>query len=124
MDTRLELQVVVVHLSPGDEVLASLADAAAAHGITGGYLVGHGTLTEAELGWWDPGKEELRVRTFEEPLQVGSLVGHFAVEEDRSVVKVSATFAGPELIAFTGRLVRGVVGSGGCEIHVRIVPAA
>ncbi len=123
METRLEQQVVVVCLKPGEEILASLLEAAAAHGITGGYLVGHGTVVEADLGWWDPEKDEFRVRTFEEPLQVGSLTGGFLVEDGESSVSVSATVAGPELIAFTGRLLRGVVGTS-CEIHVQIVPSA
>jgi len=56
--------VVVVTLGPGEEILASLLEAAAAHDIKGGMLSGLGSTSEVEISFFDPQKKEYPPRVF------------------------------------------------------------
>jgi len=123
MQTLAEGDHIVVTLGPGEEIVASLLEVAAAHKITGGFLTGLGSTSEVEIAFFDPEKKEYVPRTFSEPMEIGSMVGNFSRLEDEPHVHVHVSVAGPELIAFTGHLNRGVVGTA-CEIYIRTLPRA
>lgn len=118
MQTLEEGDLIVVSLAPGEEILASLLAVAASHDIAGGTLTGLGSTSEVEVAFFDPAKKEYVPRTFTEPMEIGSMVGNFSRLEGERHVHVHVTVAGPEMIAFTGHLNRGVVGTA-CEIYVR-----
>lgn len=118
MQTLVDGDVVVVVLAPGEEILKSLLEAASAHGIESGYLTGLGSTAEVELAFFDPEKKEYVPRTFSEPMEIGSMVGNFSRLEGDHHVHVHVSVSGPELIAFTGHLNRGIVGTA-CEIYIR-----
>jgi len=121
VQTLLEGNVVVVALGPGEEILECLGEVAAAHKIRGGSFTGLGSTSAVELGFFDPEKKEYLLRTFEEPMEIGSLVGNFSVLDDAVHVHAHATVCGRELIAFTGHLHRGVVGTA-CELYIQVLP--
>jgi predicted DNA-binding protein with PD1-like motif len=114
-------EIVVVTLGPGEEILASLLEAAAAHDIKGGTLTGLGSTSEVEISFFDPQKKEYLPRVFKEPMEIGSLVGNFSRLDGEPHVHVHVTVSGPELLAFTGHLSRGIVGTA-CEIYIRTIP--
>lgn len=118
MQTMVEGDLIVVTLTPGEEIVASLLEVAAAHQVRGGFLTGLGSTSEAELAFFDPGKKEYLPRTFKEPMEIGCMVGNFSRLEGEAHVHLHVTLSGPELIAFSGHLNRGVVGTA-CEIYVR-----
>lgn len=118
MQTLTKGDVVVVALAPGEEIVASLLEVAGANKITGGSLTGLGSTREVELAFFDPAKKEYVPRTFKEPMEIGNMVGNFSMLDGEHHVHVHMTVSGPELIAFTGHLNRGVVGTA-CEIYVR-----
>ena len=118
MQTLADGDLLVVSLSTGEEILASLKDACAAHGIRAGFISGLGALSEVELAFFDPEKKEYLSRTFQETLEIGNLVGNISRMDDETFIHVHLTVAGPELLAFTGHLKRGIVGVA-CEIYIR-----
>jgi predicted DNA-binding protein with PD1-like motif len=118
MQTLVDGDAIVVVLSPGEEILESLVEAARAHDIRGGFLTGLGSTSEVELAFFDPEKKEYVPRSFNEPMEIGSMAGNFSRLDDEYHVHIHATVCGPELIAFTGHLNRGVVGTA-CEIYIR-----
>lgn len=118
MQTLVDGEAVVVVLTPGEEIVQSLLEAARAHDIRGGSLTGLGSTSEVELAFFDPEKKEYVPRTFCEPMEIGSMVGNFSRLDEEYHVHVHLTVCGPELIAFTGHLNRGVVGTA-CEIYIR-----
>ena len=122
MQTREAGDIVVVALQPGEEIIASLLEVAAAHGISGGSLTGLGSTSEVEIAFFDPERKEYIPRVFEEPMEIGHMTGNFSKLEDEPHVHVHISVSGPELIAFTGHLNRGVVGTA-CEIYIRKLPA-
>jgi predicted DNA-binding protein with PD1-like motif len=121
MQSLREGDVIVVTLGPGEEILASLLEVAAAHDIRGGSLMGLGSTSEVEISFFDPAKKEYLPRAFKEPMEIGSMVGNFSRIEGEPHVHIHITVSGPELLAFTGHLARGVVGTA-CEIYVRTIP--
>jgi predicted DNA-binding protein with PD1-like motif len=118
MQTLTQGDLVLVVLEPGEEIVASVGEAAAAHQIRAGWVSGIGSLSEVELAFFDPDRKEYLPRLFEEPMEIGNLTGNISRMEDESHVHLHATVCGPELIAFTGHLNRGVVGTA-CEIYIR-----
>ena len=56
--------------------------------------------------------------SFEEPMEIGNLTGNVSKMDGKRFVHCHITVAGPELIAFTGHLSRGVVGTA-AEIYIR-----
>ena len=118
MQTLAEGETIVVVLGPGEEILSSLLEVASAHDIRGGSLTGLGSVSEAEIAFFDPEKKDYVPRTFKEPMEIGHLTGNFSILEDERHVHVHVTLAGPELIAFSGHLNRGVTGTA-CEIYIR-----
>ena len=121
MRSLRDKDVIVVTLGPGEEILASLLEVAAAHDIKGGTLMGLGSTSEVEISFFDPVKKEYLPRVFKEPMEIGNLVGNFSRIEGEPHVHAHITVSGPELLAFTGHLSRGVVGTA-CEIYIRTLP--
>ncbi|MHC4549546.1 MAG: PPC domain-containing DNA-binding protein [Planctomycetota bacterium] len=121
MQTLAAGDVVVVTLGPGEEIVTSLLEVAAAHDVEGGELTGLGSLSAVSIAFFDPDKKEYVSRSFKEPMEIGNLVGNFSLLEGVPHVHVHVTVAGPELLAFTGHLVTGTVGTA-CEIYIRKLP--
>ena len=118
MQTLQDGDILVITLAPGEEIIESLTAVAVEHGVTGGSFTGLGSVSELELAFFDPEKKEYIPRLFEEPMEVGNLVGNVSKLGGKHFVHAHITVAGPELIAFTGHLNRGVVGTA-CEIYLR-----
>jgi len=118
MQTLADADLVVIALTEGEEIVASLLEAAAAHGVQAGWVSGIGSTREVEIAFFDPVKKEYRPRVFTEPMEIGALAGNFSTLEDQRHVHVHITVAGSDMLSFTGHLVRGIVGTA-CEIYVR-----
>jgi len=118
MQTLQDGDIVVVALEPGEEILASITAVADEFKIGGGQISGIGAVSEVEIAFFDPEKKEYIPRTFEEPMEIGSLIGNISKLDGKRCVHCHITVAGPELIAFTGHLTRAVVGTA-CEIYIR-----
>ena len=118
MQTLQDGDILVVALAPGEEIVESLTAFAVEQGVTGGSFTGIGSVSELEIAFFDPEKKEYIPRVFEEPMEVGSLIGNFSKLGGKHFVHAHITVAGPELIAFTGHLCRAVVGTA-CEIYVQ-----
>jgi predicted DNA-binding protein with PD1-like motif len=112
-----------VVLEVGEEILESLTSLAEEEGIQGAQVAGLGAVREATLGFFDPVEKRYLERTFEEPMEIGNLVGNLGTVDGKPFLHAHATICGPELIAYTGHLFRGVIGVTG-ELHVRPLSCA
>ncbi len=118
MQSLQDGDIVVVALAPGEEILDSLVQIADQYEISGGHISGLGSVREVEINFFDPEKKEYIPRTFEEPMEIGNLVGNISKMNGKRFAHCHITVAGPELIAFTGHLSRAVVGVA-AEIYIR-----
>ena len=118
MQTLKDGDIVVVALDPGEEILESLTKAADEHKISGGCITGIGSVSEVEIAFFDPEKQEYIPRAFEEPMEIGNLTGNISKMNGKRFVHCHITVSGPELIAFTGHLNRADEGTA-AEIYIR-----
>ncbi len=101
----------VLVLSRGEELVGTVTAFLEEQGIRGGFLFGLGALSGPTLAYFDPAEGEYRKRTFEEDMELGSLVGSVGTVDGRPFLHAHATVCGPELVAFTGHLVEGKAGA-------------
>jgi predicted DNA-binding protein with PD1-like motif len=111
----------VVRLDPGDEILASLTRVAEEHDIMAGHVMGLGAVDRLVLALLDPATGEYERRKFEEPMEVGHLMGTFSMDGDRPFVHVHAVVAPRELLAYAGHVMEARV-SVSMELFVRRLP--
>ena len=99
-----------VVLDVGEEIVASLHRVALDHGVTGAQVAGLGAVCEAELAFFDPATNLYQRATFDEPMEIGNLVGNLGVADGQPRLHAHVTLGRRDFSAVTGHLVRGVIG--------------
>ena len=96
-------------LDRGEELVATVSDFLEEREIKGGAISGIGALKNHTVAWFDVEKQEYLKRTFEENMELGNLVGSIGTVDGKPFLHAHVTISGPELVAFTGHLLRGDV---------------
>ena len=96
-------------LDRGEELISTITDFLGERGIVGGSVTGIGAIRDHTLAYFDRDKKEYLKRTFEEVMELGSLIGTIGTLDGEPFLHVHATACGPELIAFTGHLMKAEV---------------
>jgi len=99
----------VLVLDRGEELMSTVTEFLAEKDIRGGFVTGIGALVNHTVAYYDLAGQEYLKRTFEEIMELGSLTGSIGVVDGNPFFHAHVTVSGPELIAFTGHLVRGEV---------------
>ncbi len=99
----------VLVLERGEELVGTVTAFLEEREIYGGYVVGIGAVKNHELGYFDIEKKEYVKRTFEEVMELGSLLGTIGRFEGKPFLHAHVTVSGPELIAFSGHLMKAEV---------------
>ena len=99
----------VLVLDRGEELMSTVTEFLAEKDIRGGFVTGVGALTNHTVGYYDLAEQEYLKRTFEEIMELGNLTGSIGVVDGSPFLHAHVTVSGPELIAFTGHLVKGEV---------------
>jgi predicted DNA-binding protein with PD1-like motif len=99
----------VVVLDRGEELMGALTGFLAEKDIRGGTVTGIGALVNHTVGYYDLETKEYLKRTFEENMEMGNLTGTIGTVDGSPFLHAHVTVSGPELIAFTGHLVKGEV---------------
>lgn len=101
-----------LRLDPGDELVASIESFTRELGLSSGFIHGLGSTTRVVLGFLDPETGEYLKRTFDEPMEVGSLAGTISrsPEGERAFIHLHGVFAPRELLAYTGHVHEAIVG--------------
>ncbi|HTR97574.1 MAG TPA: PPC domain-containing DNA-binding protein [Candidatus Acidoferrales bacterium] len=107
----------ILRLDRGEEIVGSLAAFAAREGIRAGFLSAIGAVGEAELGFFGPERRTYERRTFTGDHEIGSLTGNLSELEGRPFAHCHIVLAGPDFIAHTGHLFRGVI-TVTCEVQI------
>jgi predicted DNA-binding protein with PD1-like motif len=108
-------------IESGEEIIVSLQDFARRSGIRAGMISGLGALGEAELGFFIPETREYVRRSFSGDFEIGSLTGNFSELDGEPFPHCHVVIAGPDFVAYTGHLFRGVV-TVTCEVQVLTDP--
>ena len=96
-------------LDRGEELIATITAFLKEGGIVGGSVTGIGAICDITLAYFDLEKKEYLKRTFDEVMELTSLIGTIGTVDGKPFLHAHATACGPELIAFTGHLVKADV---------------
>ena len=107
----------VLRLDRGEEIVESLSAFALAEGVRAACVTGIGAVGETDLGFFAPATGRYERRRFEGDHEIGSLHGNLSELEGRPFPHCHIVIAGPDFVAHTGHLFRGVV-SVTCEIQL------
>lgn len=107
----------VVSLARGERLVESFGSFLLKSGVRGGSVTGLGAVDRAELGFYDLGRKEFRWRTFEQDLEIASLVG--IVTEAGLHAHVVLSDSGYRCV---GGHLREARVSGACELVVTELP--
>jgi predicted DNA-binding protein with PD1-like motif len=100
----------ILVLDRGEEIVGTVTGFLEDHDIKGGFVTGLGALVNHTVGYYDLQAKEYLKRTFEEVMELGNLTGSIGTVDGKPFLHAHVTVSGPELIAFTGHLVKGEVG--------------
>lgn len=106
-----------VKIEPGEEIITRLTSFGVRHGVTAGIILGLGAVGETELGFFVPATREYVRRVFTGDHEIGALTGNFSRLEGRPFPHCHVVIAGPDFVAHTGHLFRGVV-TVTCEVQI------
>ncbi len=85
----------IVSLGEDDHLVESLTEFAEANGIFAATITFLGSVSKADLSWYDPDTGAYRTFVLDEQLEVAGGTGNISLYEGRPMVHVHAVFAGP-----------------------------
>lgn len=107
----------ILKLLPGEPLVKGLVQFAAHVELSGSTLEAIGAVRNAEIGWFDTDALAYKTRTFPENLELVSLMGTLARDEDsQPVVHAHVCLAGSDLEPWAGHLVEAE-----CAVTVEVV---
>ena len=95
----------IIRLEKGEYLMSCLEQFVQETGRDGAWIEGIGTCLEVTLGFFDIEKKAYEWKTYNEPLEIGSLSGNLAMGEDgKYVFHLHGTFAGRDNRAIAGHV--------------------
>jgi predicted DNA-binding protein with PD1-like motif len=108
---------MVVVLSRGEQIMASLTKLCEAEGIEGGAFYGLGAVDEAELASYDVPNKKYNQQTLTGVFEVTNLTGTIGMMDEQRIVHGHITLADEQMKAWGGHLVEARV-SGTMELVI------
>jgi predicted DNA-binding protein with PD1-like motif len=102
-------QDLLVVLQPGDELHASMIQAAAEHRIEGGFLTAIGAVDEVELGYFCVPERVYSRRVVRDDLEVVSIHGNLSLRDGKPFLHAHGLFTGRDFAAIGGHIFRARV---------------
>jgi predicted DNA-binding protein with PD1-like motif len=99
----------VLRIDEGEEAVATIRDYLVEQSILAGYFVAWGAFSRLKLEFFEPRQGEYRERTFDEQLEVASLLGNIACLDGEPVVHAHLTVGDREFRTYSGHLAEGIV---------------
>lgn len=105
----------VIVLQRGDKIIEKLSEFIDAEQIKSGYMHGIGAVSKVEIAHYDLAEKKYSSQTFEESLELLSLLGDVAFKDDEKIVHCHIILGRDDMSLFGGHLVEGTIGVT-CEI--------
>jgi predicted DNA-binding protein with PD1-like motif len=106
-----------VAIEEGDDWREAIEHAADANGVASAWFTGTGTVTDADVWYYDPAGEEHRSVRFDEALTVAACVGGVAGDADSASARPHAVLTRPSGQAVGGYLNAATAVAG--TVHLR-----
>ena len=105
----------VIVLKKDDKIIEKLSEFIDAEQVKGGYMYGIGAVSSVEIAHYDLSEKKYSSKTFEEPLELLSLLGDVAFKDGEKIVHCHIIVGRDDMSLFGGHLVEGTIGVT-CEI--------
>lgn len=105
----------LARLQKGELLVDQLTKLIQEQNITGAWISGLGAAMWAELGFYDLGKKQYAWKKIGGPIEITSLQGNIAWQDDKPVLHIHGSFSDHEMRAYGGHLKELQV-AGACEI--------
>jgi len=99
----------VLRLDEGEEAISSIGRFLVGQNILAGYFVAWGAFSRLKLEYYRPAEREYTARTFEQQLEVASLLGNVACLDGEPVIHAHLTVGDEEFRTYSGHLAEGTV---------------
>jgi len=110
-----------VIFSAGDEAYSGLLEFAHQYHVTSGHFTAIGALSSAVLAWFDPQKKMYCENPLHEQLEVGSMIGDFALYEGKPTLHTHMVVGHRDGRASTGHVIEAIA-SPTLEVFVTVDP--
>ena len=120
MDYRLFRDTYVVRLDRGEEILSSLASLCRSEHITLGSVEALGAADQAVSGLYDVTARQYHKHTFDEPMEITSLLGNISTKDGELYLHVHINLCREDMSVIGGHLNECRI-SATCEMFVKTI---
>ncbi len=99
----------VLRVDEGEEAVATIRGFLVQQGILAGYFVAWGAFSRLKLEYFVVERNEYKARTFDQQLEVASLLGNIACLDGQPVIHAHLTVGDEEFRSYSGHLAEGTV---------------
>ena len=110
-----------VIFSTGDEAYSGLLEFAQKYHVTSGHFTAIGALSSATLAWFDPQKKMYCENLIHEQLEVGSMIGDFALYQGKPALHTHMVVGHRDGTASAGHVIEAIA-SPTLEVFVTVDP--
>ncbi len=121
MEFRRFSDTYVIRMDRGEEIMACLTALCQQEDIRLGYVEAIGAIDRAEVGLYDVGNQVFRKQTFQQPLEMTSLLGTVTSKAGQVYLHLHVTLTDEAMLAHGGHVISLTV-SGTCEMILRTLP--
>ena len=111
-------ETYAVRLEVGDEIVKSVLDLAEKENIKFAEVSAIGAVNKVTMGLYNLDEKQYHQKTFNEPLELTSLLGNITRKDGKPYVHLHANFANEDCVVFGGHLNEAYI-SATCEMFVR-----
>lgn len=105
----------LVRLEKGEQLVEQLTKLIKEQNVTGAWISGLGAAMWAELGFYDLEKQEYVWKRIDGPIEITSLQGNVAWQDDKPALHIHGSFSDREMQALGGH-VKELEIAGTCEV--------
>lgn len=109
-----------VTLQRGEPLIASLKQLVKDENIKGAWINGLGGSQRLELGFYDLPTKQYQWKQFDQPLEITSIQGNIAWQDDEPIIHTHGTFSDDQFQAIGGHI-KELEASGTCELHLHTI---
>lgn len=105
----------IIKLEKGEKIIETLTEFLKKKSIKSGYFFGIGAVSKAEIAHFNLDTKEYSYKTFNEPLEIISLLGNISTLDNKIIIHSHITLSDPEMKVYGGHLKEATI-SATCEI--------
>lgn len=103
----------LIRLERGEKIIATLSDFFKKQKIQGGFFFGIGAVDKAELAHYDVKAKKYSSLSFNQPLEMTSIIGNVGVFNNQLIIHAHATFSDKKMQPIAGHLVEATISGTG-----------